>query len=464
MSFNIISRSKMLAVVFALLGSMVALGLMIAAAKDDSWAVFLIMPLVFFGIYATVRFPEVLFALFLTAGAYKADPRLSFLGSFFDITVMLAILSMAGASYGLITKRLKIIKPPKSVTIPYLIIAALGIISLAYTSAPIYGTDKLLRFLTLTSLALFLPFVIFRDNRAVKRFFIVILLLALFMIVDVIGGGLTPGEFGFHSAFGSNYLAMGVILGSASIIVMFYFSMRTESKFMKIIYICLSPMILFGMLISGGRGPLFALIVSCLLVFVYMIFAYVKNILTFSKSDKKTAIILIPVIVLAIIGFVIVVNFPGYFYTLNNRISMAELTEGGSATGRMDRFKSAIEIMTDFPTALTGVGIGGFTVFYAGVDNQRGDYPHNIFLEFGSELGILGLCAIIMLIFLALFTSLFFIKKTDTNGKLLSLTLLTLLIFTLVNANVSGDINDNRMLFMWIGLIYASKDIVNAKD
>jgi hypothetical protein len=102
-------------------------------------------------------------------------------------------------------------------------IIILGFISLPYTPAPLYGTDKLLRFLTITSTALFLPFFLFQSEKAIRRFFIMFIILAISMVIDIFSKGLKPNEIYFVTAFGSNYLALGRILGMAIIIVFFLF-------------------------------------------------------------------------------------------------------------------------------------------------------------------------------------------------------------------------------------------------
>lgn len=122
-------------------------------------------------IYFLIKYPEITFALFISAGAYKGDPRLSFLPEFLDLTVIFGSFSLIGVVLKIMAKKARFIIPSKKVLIPYIIIALLGIISLFYTRAPMYGTDKLLRFLTITSLSLFLPLFLFQKEFYIKRFF-----------------------------------------------------------------------------------------------------------------------------------------------------------------------------------------------------------------------------------------------------------------------------------------------------
>lgn len=52
------------------------------------------------------------------------------------------------------------------------------------------------------------------------------------------------------------------------------------------------------------------------------------------------------------------------------------------------------------PSGLIGLGIGGFGMYYFHYDANRGWFPHNILLEVGSELGLVGLAAFVLLCYL----------------------------------------------------------------
>ncbi len=396
--------------------------------------------------FFAIKYPELSFALFLIAGAYKADPRLEFLSKFLDLTVAFGFLTVLGIVYRILLKQIKVFIPSKQVLIPYFLIVLLGILSLSYTLAPIYGTDKLFRFLTITSLALFAPYFLFQKKESFIRFFWIFIVLAIGMVVDILSKGLT---FGFHSAFGSNYLEVGRITGTSLIILLFFFLMISRRRLTKIIYLSLIPLLLFGMFISGGRGPVIAFFISILIIFIIVIG---RNFLAMSTLIKREDMKLFGVVFfLSIIGVIIVINFSSY---LTSFYRMEILLEGGGTSflKRVELFSRAIEAIISFPTGLMGLGIGGFSVFYGGIDDRL--YPHNIFLEVGSELGILGLFAIILLLYWSFSQGISNInRKTDSTYRYLGITALSLLIFMIVNASVSGDINDNRLLFTWISFI-----------
>jgi len=405
-----------------------------------------------------IKYPEITFALFLTAGVYKADLRLELIQQIIDLTIFFGFLSILGSIFNIYIRRIKFVIPTKQVLFPYFMIIILGFISLLYTPAPLYGTDKFLRFLTITSTALFLPFFLFQSEKAIRRFFIMFIILAISMVIDIFSKGLKPNEISFVTAFGSNYLALGRILGIAIIIVFFYFVFSARNFFSKLTFLLLIPIFLFGVFISGGRGPIVALTISIFTIFLYESFNLLKNALVLMKIKKDNLKSLIFIWAIIIIAVFLIIYFHDFFTTIFYRFKI--LTEGDckSATERLMRFEKAIESLLSFPQIITGLGIGGFSVYFAGFDDIRGDYPHNIFLEVGSELGIFGLIAIIYLIFSSFLKIIYQIKNEQVNNKIFYYTLLALFIFMLINSSISGDINDNRLLFTIIGLIYATKE------
>ena len=409
-----------------------------------------------------VKFPEVSFALFLSAGFYKGDPRLEFLPQFLDLTVLFGLLSVAGIFYALIKKRESLNFPPKKVFLSYSLLTLLALISLSYTSASIYGTEKFLRFITLTSLAFLLPFSLFRTAESIKRFFAIFILLAGAMLLDLLLQGISPVDFYFRTAFGSNYLALARIQGIAFIFVFFYFLMSSKSPAIKLFNLALIFPLLFGIYISGGRAPALAMSVTLVVTMVLVFLASFGRQHRVSQALVKRDFKIIGSILLIIfLGISLLAYFSDYFGTFLHRTLL--LMERGEESGmeRVDMYTQALRIFLSFPNFLSGTGIGGFTVQYASFDDKRGLYPHNIFLEMAAELGFLGLLAIFLLIFWSFKDGFsLFKRKQESSSTYLSLTLLALFIFLLLNSLVSGDINDNRILFTSMALIQVGKNIL----
>lgn len=130
-------------------------------------------------------------------------------------------------------------------------------------------------------------------------------------------------------------------------------------------------------------------------------------------------------------------------------------------TGMKELYKSAINAFFNKP--VLELGIGGFSTYYTGVDQRS--YPHDIFLKIGSELGILRSISFLALVGFC-FAYLMHLQRNSRNKKYIILPqqFLLLLLFMLLNSCVSGDINDNRAFFVWIGVAYALGNILRSEE
>ena len=138
---------------------------------------------------------------------------------------------------------------------------------------------------------------------------------------------------------------------------------------------------------------------------------------------------------------------------MTDRLSKADTVEGDTSSGqRMIYYRVALEAVMERP--ILGLGIGGFAIYHWGVDQRQ--YPHNIFLEVGSELGFLGLGLFVLLVGGAIVILLTVREAEGGPHDGLNVILTGLLFFQLVNALFTGDVNDNRFLFVVLGTIFAT--------
>lgn len=117
----------------------------------------------------------------------------------------------------------------------------------------------------------------------------------------------------------------------------------------------------------------------------------------------------------------------------------------GSTGGRFDLLRAGASLFAHHP--IFGAGFGSFVGLVPGYQ-----YPHNIFLEIGADLGIIGL----LLIFVPLaWGSLRLAWQGIRTADSTTAVLLGILAAYLVAANFSGDLPSNRGL--WIFAIVAMK-------
>jgi O-antigen ligase len=122
-------------------------------------------------------------------------------------------------------------------------------------------------------------------------------------------------------------------------------------------------------------------------------------------------------------------------------------TEGsssGSAGERLSFYRATLAAIPNQP--ILGTGIGSWSTFYYG--NDQRNYPHNLFLEIAFEEGFVGLFA-----FLALLVSVgFSVFRMIGDSRSHFLVLGLLVMYSVINSLFSGDLDDNRLLWMWIGV------------
>jgi O-antigen ligase len=447
------------------LAASVDLVLCAVAARTEGIALFAIAAVISpIAIYLACLFPEVMYATFLTAGTFKADRTLAFvIPQSIDLTLLFGTLTVVGASYSVVRNWSTLAYPPRLLVLPYLLFTIWAACTLTFTISPIYGADKFLRFATITSLALFAPFVLPRSIAVFQRLFSTFVLLAVAMVIDVLAGGVRPGSFELRGAFGSDYLELGRAVGMGLLIVMLFFLVRQMylrkqgKRWMLVFYAALSAFLGAGLFLGGGRGPLLATVVTTAFMFINVSVNVVGNVPFPSRHSMHVPLTTMLLVILITAGLTAFAanTYRSYFAATWARFDVFFTSGGSSVAERARRFDTAAAIATTWPTSVTGVGIGGFTTAYGRYDARRGEYPHNVFLEIGSELGALGTFALTWMLVWS-FRQWSATKRAGQIDLLfIGYTLFAMFIFQLFNASVSGDINDNRLLFACIGLIGA---------
>jgi O-antigen ligase len=189
----------------------------------------------------------------------------------------------------------------------------------------------------------------------------------------------------------------------------------------------------------GSRGPVVAFALAVLLVGTARVVT----------SPRR----LVPTIGIALaIGFAITsVTLP--------EVSRERLDTLGEAPGetfasedRASFWAEALELTKQHP--FRGAGVGG----YASVGNQTTEagtiYPHNLFLELSSELGIVPTIALLVALVGVLARIAAMIPQTRTRDSQLVHPVAGLLIFTLLAAQFSSDVNGNREFWGMLGLAW----------
>mgnify|MGYP005842706913 CR=1 FL=1 len=383
------------------------------------------------------------FALFLFAGYYKADPRLGFIQTHIDITLLFLILSVQAFFLHGVRKSFKIKMPLgfTKVAALFLLLTACLLGGLLYTQSRQYGFDKALRFIFLTGWAFFGSALLILDFLSLRRFSWALVTISTVMAIDALLKYSGLGQVSFVTAFESNYIALARASGLGLLATVVFLLPTERRPLVRLLLWIAAALQLWAALSAGARGPVLALILSFLLFFALSVRGFLR--LRIEHFALRLGVLaLLATIILAVIG-------QEFFATLVFRTQILLTEVDTSAATRLDLYQAALHQWARSP--IWGGGAGQFGVAVTGQDIRL--YPHNIVLELGAEIGLIGVLVFVIMIGIAFREGLTRLHNGGRFAKTVGRYLLVASCFALLNAMVSGDINDNRILFTFIGLL-----------
>jgi len=369
-------------------------------------------------VVAALRAPETVFVLFLTAGVYKQDPRLAVLLPV-DVTVLMGgwlalALVLRGVRRGLHV-------PPAAWLLLPLVAAVL--FGLARGPVP-YGAEKAVRFCTLTLLAIVASLALLRDRAAQRKFFLALAVVAVLLGIYAAQSPDATTE-GRLTLQGSSPISLGRLAAVALAFgwLQYHFQRRAFERVAALGVLALSS---YCVLASGSRGPVLSFLASMMLV----------AIVSFRRHGKSPVSLRVVLVVGVFAAVIVAVGLIPAMPLQRFQLLVSE-NKGTSIFLRGVLFATAWKLMLTHPL---GLGIGGFSK-YAVLDLR---YPHNLFLEVGSELGWLPLAALVVLVIWSLRCVVQALQaEYSWTAQFMAIVVLT----ALLNSMVTGDLNDNRILF-----------------
>jgi O-antigen ligase len=182
---------------------------------------------------------------------------------------------------------------------------------------------------------------------------------------------------------------------------------------------------------TGSRGPLIAAAVSLMVV----------ALLLFVTSRERVRVVLVTIIAASM----------ALYYFANSTTRVRERTsallandKGQSVYEREHMWPIGVDVFQNSPL---GVGWGGLAPDLYPISH----YPHNMFIETAAEGGVIALAALVVV----LSTAYVRVFQHARAGDWTAMSLFALLTFWLTNAMVSGDLNDNRGVFILAGTCIA---------
>lgn len=380
---------------------------------------------------------EFYYILFLFSGTFKESLNIPI-----DITALLLVLVFLFVLVDFI--RNPVVK--RSWVLPILFITSL--LSIILISVLINGTtdssnEKMIKFVGLTLPTYLLPLLIIKNKESIinvlKSISILAIVLSLFSLPMILN---STGLFiGFN---GGNYQGLARTTGIGFLTLSFFF--LTANKKGKLLILPFYLLVAFTLFSAGSRMPLLAILIVALYA--------LKNSFDVKKDDiliKKKSLTGFS-LALLLVMFLPYLYSKGYFQTIIYRFAVLFEGNGGtSAIGRTTRLQDALEMFKD--NYVIGGGFGRFGDYYTGTS---GVYAHNMFFEFLSELGIIGLVWFSTFLIFTIYRSVKVYKLRNKRLDGLQITLIAGFLYFFLNAMVSGDINENRAVFAFSAMLAIS--------
>ncbi|MDL2342550.1 O-antigen ligase family protein [Deinococcus sp. MIMF12] len=374
-----------------------------------------------------VGWREFALAAFLFAGVFKSALSLPF-----DLTVALAgVVGVATAWRVVQTQRL----PSAAIWMLGLwVVMMLGL----FQVGPGYGLEKAARFYTLTLLGAVATPVLLHDRNAVLRFGYALLFVGGLTAFNALQSYQSLGAFDRLEAFDANTIALGRTVGSSLLVALLLWlggHLRGAATLL------LAAPMTFVLVSSGSRGPLIAVAL-----------AITPSLLMSLRRARGAGRVGLFGLMLLAGGLTALPFVPAQSLARLQTFFSGDL-DRSSAT----RAEAITYTLPEIVRNPLGVGFGRFEeVVPLTITTTPIIYPHNLLLEIGLEAGWLALAALVGLLCLGL-SRVFKASRTSIAGVLA----LGLLLFGLVNALVSGDVNDNRLFWAGLALALTARQITN---
>jgi len=377
-----------------------------------------------------------------------------------DITVIATLIIWLGLVKILLEGNWKLPSEQKSIVYLFLIFGLLLGISYIYTVSPDYGFRKILRFNTFAVTMFISPLLIIKSPADSKRllsyfYFLLVIIIGIMLLQFVYF--LKWGDFAIVLAYwnrisipGANPIQVSryLAIGAAMMIALLIRNKPSQSLH----YFAILFVILLSIILSGSRGPLVSIIIGSI---VYAILYERKH----SSRIFGYGILAIGTIITLLL--LLPESLTQRFFDISQ--GSVIMTQQGvrrisTIATRFEFWSMSLQAwFSSITSFFIGLGAGSFSSLFIWRDWRW--YPHNLIFEIIAELGLIGLVIGVLFII----KSYQIINKGIQRGSFTDHSALwvagTVVMF--IAAQFSGDINDNRILWMFIGISIASTHVDN---
>jgi O-antigen ligase len=372
-----------------------------------------------------LRQPLALLALFLVIGLFKNESVVASLP--FDATLALGLLLAVVCGIRFVGGRFRGV--PFGFALAIAAVSLTLVVSLAWSPGGAYGDDKVTTWLTVTMLAIGAPFFLFEHSEDLQRFF-------TWTVVIAVPGSLVAlahPEVDTGRLAGANTIGMSQLLCTAALILLVGALGRPRRRLpaaaLAVGFIGIAAAV-------GSRGPILSLAIALLVV----VSAWLLRV-----PRKVRPLIAIAAVAVAVVPFV---SLPA---TSSERLSSAasDPVAAYRQDARYTLAQEAMSLIDEHP--IRGAGAGAFSAV-----DPFAKWPHNIFLELWSELGLVTVVIVgagIAIALVGLFRLAWRLPEHGTEQGLAYI-LLAVFFLNLLSVQVTGDINENRTFWGMLAIAW----------
>ncbi|MEV4773887.1 O-antigen ligase family protein [Microbacterium sp. LWH12-1.2] len=364
-------------------------------------------------------------AVLVCAGSLKSHPLLAWMPV--DLTLLAAVVVLVMGVSAILHRNF--IPLAFWVPLAFVVTTVLGLVE--YASA--YGNEKALHFYTLTLLGMLAAALVLRDERQRSAFLTTLAVIAVIVTVLVTIAPERPAAWSTVVTLpGTNTIATSRLILAGVIVVVLRAMIGDRKPIARILLIMLAGFMILTALNTGARGPIIAAAVGVIVALLVTP--------AFGRRRLRSIILTLGV-----------VGAGGYFasQTQNGGLDrIMTFIEGGtdtSAGARTTFWDVALQHIPQVPFG-GGWGYFGRIVKYGGDKDATTVYPHNSVIEITLEAGWAAGAAFVFLAIVA------FIRYVRASDAAQPAAFFVLFVFAFANSLVSGDVNDNRL--MWVLLIF----------
>jgi O-antigen ligase len=265
-------------------------------------------------------------------------------------------------------------------------------------------------------------------------------------ILNIYIYGETLTRFGVQENQGA--LSLGRLFGMTAFTAFTLFFTREKHAF-RGLYLILGIVYTGFLLGTGTRQSFFSLFGGLLIFFLFLL-------RTDSIKPRQiilllVGIALIPLILSATQWFPLIVGSERIFDFTELFFQDPYTTLSSLKRVEKNFYSNALDLFWRSP--LKGGGLGSFSMQYQGVDERL--YPHNIFLEILSEMGILGLIPFLMILFMIIKKGINQIRTIKSSFLNQIGWLIGVWAIAFLNAQFTGDLVSNRLFWVLTAMVVA---------